>query len=215
MPITDDAEATALDAFLETGELPRHQRLARQMVARTLRLPHPRSIRELLLSEATHDDEVVSAAARTVIRLLVASGLDVASRNFLDEDMELPEFGTLGLHLLGWPECLIRAPHEDQALRVLQDLKELRTWTAGHESNVRSRAKSAATFFKTGELPAGPKLRECVLVYGEFLALQKCLGDEQDEGVMQAFDHAATATGDDQEPALRALQAIAAEGRIC
>ena len=214
MPITDDAATAALGAFLETGQLPKHQGLARQTVVRTLRLPHPRSIRELLLNEATHDDEVVSGAARTVLRLLVASGLDVASRNFLDEDMALPEFGSVGLHLLGWPECLIRSPHEDQALRVLQDLKELRAWIADHESNVRSLAKSAATFFKTGELPKEAKLRESILLYGEFLALQKCLGDEQDEGVLQAFDHAATATGDDEETSLRTLQAMAAEGRI-
>lgn len=215
MPITPAAENDAFERFRATGELPEHQTLAERTIERALHLPQHRPLRELLFHEAVHEWSVVRDAARLVLKLLVAVGQDVTSRNFLDEDMELPEYGSVGLHLLGFPECLVKPPYEDQARRLLGRLAFVRRRVpSGDERWFRSFAKMAARFFNHGELPDVGFERDVVLAYGEFLALGRNLWDEADPDVLAAFDKAARGEGEEREAAIGRLQELAVEGRV-
>lgn len=215
VPVTPDAVDAALQRFRNTGELPEHERLAERTIERALRLPRPRSVREMLFHEAVHAAEPARIAARTALRLLVAAGQDVTSRNLLDEDMELPQSGAVGLHLLGWPEVLARPPYEAQAHRLFDRLEAVRRRVATLDERWFERFASAgAAFFRTGELPRDEFLRDAVLVYGEILALGRGLGGEADAEVMAAFAQAAQPDGAERASAIEQLEALAAEGRI-
>lgn len=203
----------AVAVFRQSGELPAHDRLAEDVVHHTLRLPTPVSCREQLLREATSKVAAVREPARFVLRALIQFGFDIGSRNFLDEDMELPAFGSLGLHLMGWPEILVRPPYEEQARRVLRNHEALYRRVAGSEQWLRKVADGTRDFFGSGLLPEDTKLRDLVLGYAEFLTLHASLGGEQDDVVLSAFDVVGTAEGETRERAVEQLQALVRQGR--
>lgn len=214
-PITSAAEDAAFERFRETGDLPDHKRLAAHTIERAIQLPRHRPLRETLLQEAIHEFSVVRLAARGVLKLLVSLGQDVTSRNLLDEDMEPPEYGSVAMHLLGWPECIVRPPYEEQARRLLGRLASVRRQvTPGDERWFRRFAATAARFFTRGELTEDEFVRGAVLVYGEFLALCRNIGGQGDPAVLAAFDEAARVAGEMRDAAVERLQELAAEGRI-
>lgn len=204
----------ALSHFLETGELPIHQEAAKSVVKRTLQMPHRVSLREQLLHEATSDLEYVRKPARFVLTALVGAGQNIASRNFLDEDMDHPTCGSVGLHLLGWPEILVRPPYEDQAVRVLLAHEALRRRLAGDDYAIRNFARDARDFMNEGKLPTNARDRSAVISYTEFLALHRILGDEEDAEVLAAFERVGTAPEEERDRAIEALQGLARDGRI-
>lgn len=189
----------------------------RETAARSESDKAPRRVplRELLFDEAVYGSTVTRLAARAALRMLVTAGQEVTRRNFLDEDMELPKFGSLGLHLLGWPECLVRPPYEEQAQRVLQRLDAMRRKAPlGDEGWFQEFAAAAARFFRDGDLPEDELLCEAVLVYGEMLALARTLGGEEDPEVLEAYDEVGRAEAGERQQAIVRLQALAGEGRV-
>ena len=83
-------------------------------------VPKRNPLREQLFNEAVYGHEVIRLAARSVIKMSVAMEMDVCDPEFVDSRIELPDFGSLGLHMLGWPDCLVRSPHKKQARRLLK-----------------------------------------------------------------------------------------------
>ena len=213
-PATTSTVNRALEQFRETGELPEHQDLAKHTIEAALRLPRPKSIRTMLFHEALSDSQIVRRGARTALKLLVAIGQDIASRNLVDEDSELSKFGSVGMQLLGWPECLITPPYEDQARRVLQRLAAMQNRGNRTETWFSTLASTAAEFFRGGDLPNNDSMREAVLIYGEVLALGRQVGNQADAEVLQAFDDAAQGEGAESSAAVARLQELACAGRI-
>lgn len=215
IPITSDALDQAFAQFISTGELPEHERLAHHVLDRTLRASRHRSLREILLHEAVHQMQEIRMAARLVLQLLVGAGRDVLSRDLLDEGMELPAFGSVGLSLLGWPEILIQPPYTRQAKRVIAQLEEIREGVDDPDEEWFERfAALAVRFFKVGELPEDQFLRDAVLAYSEVLSLGRVLGGQEDVEVLEVFDEAAKSKGKAREESLDRLRELAMDGRI-
>ena len=97
-----------------------------QIEAGTLPEPRPDEIRRQLYDEAVCDEECVRLAAREALQSLATRGRDVTRPLYLDEEIGIPEYGTVGLHVLGWPECLVAPPYEKQARRLLDRFARLR-----------------------------------------------------------------------------------------
>ncbi len=177
--------------------------------------PRKKPMRIMLFHEAVHGPDLVQQAARAAIKVLVSIGRDVTDPGFFDEDMELPEFGTLGLHMLGFPGCLVAPPYEAQARRMLDRLAVVREQVDHVEEGwFEDFAECAAQFFNGGGLPDDGFMCDAVLVYGELLALGRQLGNEADPEVLAALDQAARAAGKERGIAIERVRALAAQGRI-
>ncbi len=245
MPIAPAVEKAAFERFRETGELPEHQRLAEVVIQRALRggeargVPQPldletalrrlneaaagleastprrESVRKLLFYEAVHGSGIVKLAARMVLEALVFIGGDVTAPEFLDEDMELPDFGSVGLHLLGFPEFLVMPPYEEQARRLFDRFADIRDrinhdrreWFAEFDRAVRR-------FFKQGEVPNDELMQEAVLANGEYVGLLGHAAGQGNPEAMALYNEVATTAGADRDVAIKKLQAMAAEGRL-
>ena len=89
--------------------------------------PEPRPVppREILFREAVHGQIDVKMAARRALTELVAAGADVADPTWLMRH-PVPEFGSLGMSLLGWPDKVVVAPYEAQGKRLLARIEASR-----------------------------------------------------------------------------------------
>ena len=245
MPIAPGAEEAAFERFRETGELPEHQRLAAAVVDRALQgssscrkvgpssweesirilaemakglaepEPEPQPLRRWLFDEAVYGADFVRCAARGALKILVAIGGDVTDPNFLGVDTELPDYGSVGLHVLGFPECFAKPPYEDQTQRLCDRFESLREridrddreWMDGF-------GEAAVLFLHEGELPDDELMCEAVLANGELMGVMRHCCGECDPEVMAVFDQVAQAKGADRAAAIARLQAMAAEGRL-
>jgi hypothetical protein len=179
--------------FKRSGELPEFDRLAQTVVERALAgesaadiyyresqeyyravaratgedlgVPQrePDDIRRQLFWEALRDDVMERYAARELLKVFVKIGIDPTKPLPFNDELSFPEYGSLGLHLLDWPHCLIRPPFEDRARRVVEKIEELRGQVHALP-NWRERLEEAvAEFEMTRELPEDEVLREVVL----------------------------------------------------
>ena len=165
MPLAPEVVSMAFDKFRETGELPEVQRLAAEVVKRaesgdvdgrygfnaswaeSIRIlrdavdnpdalkPQPEPLRKQLFREAVYGEGVVRMAGREAIRFLVAAGQDVTDRDFIDPSVEMPEFGSVGLYLLGFPERFVKPPFEEQAQRLFERFAVLRDRLKGFDDS--------------------------------------------------------------------------------
>ncbi len=211
MPATPQAVEAALASFQETGKLPDHKELAQRTAEEALRASQLVSIRQALLSEAVGSRPGARNVARLALRLAIRAGFDVTNRNFVDEGMEVPEFGSIGLHLLGWPEILIQPPYEAQAKRAIEKHKTLCASFGRNDFRFRKLAEACSRFSRLGELPEHESLRDAVVAFAEFLALHPILGGEEDAELLAAFDQVAAATDDEKAIALQHLQSLMAQ----
>lgn len=241
-PIPFEVLDAAFRRFRETGELPENLHLARAVVERTLLWtkpiradlyeairklkdladaaqageelpPKPPDLRRLLLLEAVSDHEFVRRIARIVIETIIGMGRDVLDPEFVPTDVPAPEYGTVGLYLLGWPEFIVKAPYEEQAKRLLQRLALLRGCVAKRDE--RWYEEAAATwvrFVRGGELPGDPLLREYVLVDCELTALTAHYCGRGQPEAITAFDRVALAEGAEREEAMAGLQDLVRAG---
>ncbi|HEX6943538.1 MAG TPA: hypothetical protein VF128_11465 [Gemmatimonadaceae bacterium] len=167
------------------------------------------SPRAQLFGEALHSSEVVRMAARSVLKYLVEVGRDVTDPEFVPSDVEMPSFGSLGMHMLGWPECIIVPPYEDQAQRVLNRLEELRGRIPRYRDFwFRDVAAAVAAFHTHGELPPDDLLRKHVVTLGEFYALMANACGRGDPARIEAFGRVATAEGEQRHAALKQLAIV-------
>lgn len=84
-----------------------------------------RRVRDYLFDEAMHRMPFIRHAARGAIRILVAIGGDVCDGEFGD-DAGIPEYGTVGMHILDMPNNLGTPPYEERAKRLFQRIDALR-----------------------------------------------------------------------------------------
>jgi hypothetical protein len=136
------------------------------------RVPLFLSLRERLFHEALSPRECVRLPAHALLRLLVVAGGDVTDPQFLDETMAPPDYGTLGLHLLGWPGRLASPPFTRRAKRLLARFAELRRRIGQAEgARFEELASAVQRFAGAGVVPKDELLRECVAAGGELVEL--------------------------------------------
>ena len=143
------------------------------------------------------------------------TGRDVTDPDFLGADTVLPDYGSVGLHVLGFPECLAKPPYEDQTQRLCDRFASLRErldqddrgWMDGF-------GEAAILFLHEGELPDDELMCEAVLANGEFMGILGHFLGHGDSEVMAAFDQVARARGEARAAAIVTVQAMAAEGRL-
>lgn len=235
-PIREDLVDAAFLRFRAAGELPEQTRLAEQVVGRALAakaapkrsydeqiahmlamieafhrgelLEPPNRARECLYREAVFGEGVVRDAARIVLRWGAEAGFDVTDEAFL-ADEDLPEFGSLGLHLMGFPKRLLKAPFEVQGRRLLARLKKVGRRRQRDDATWWNQIQDPlAQFLRGGELPADASLREIVLVAAELETLVRHAAGHDVHELMLAFDAAARCPVPERQPALARLTAL-------
>jgi hypothetical protein len=176
--------------------------------------PDRTSLRRILFREALRGEGVERQAARLALRIEVGRGGDVASRQFL-ADRDPPEHSSLGLHVLGFPECLEKPPFVEQAQRLFARQAQIRT-RLNHEDPAwfEPIAEAIRRFRRHGELPDDELALDCVLADGELLALMAHYGGVGDPEVLAAFDVAANGAKETRAAGLARLQELAREGRL-
>ena len=176
--------------------------------------PPPDAIRAHLYDEAIHESPVVHGPARLALRLLAQSGRNVTTPLYLDAEMGVPKYGTVGLHLLGFPECLAIPPYEEQAWRLLERIALMRERIPpSPEWWFRAYSGAMSGFLKDGGLPDDDLMCAVALAHGELFGLMAHYCRRGDAELLAAFEAAAQASGPQREAALRHLCALQARGR--
>lgn len=169
-----------------------------------------------LYCEAVFADGIVKAAARQALRAFASAGLDPSQPLFAGKDFEIPDWGGVGVHLLGIPQRFARPPFEQQAARLFARCDVLRDRIPqGDPKWFDHLGTAVAAFQERGDLPADQDVREAVLVDAEFRALVRHAAGEDVHAAMAALDAAATADGQHREEAFAALQAMMRRPAAC
>ena len=149
-----------------------------------------------------------------VIAAEVAYGGDVESPGFAARH-GIPMYGSIAMHIQGWPRNLVLPPYEYQAKRLLSRFDNIR----GHvpqdaPSWFEAAYKALATFRQTGELPDDDLQLELLLVEIE---MEQLFGHRHEHDVSKAMallDKVSRLDGEEGEEALRALCKMAAAGKF-
>lgn len=239
-PLPLEAVRQAFERFRETGELPEHRRLAAAVVVRARNgvdltdesgrpmglaeavqaLSHAPSrpddrVMSALYSEAVCETAIFRDAARAVLVQLAEIGFDVTEPEFAKRGIEidLPKFGTVGLHLLGFPECLAVPPYEEQAKRLFDRFAVLRTRVGSFGKQwFAELARAVEAFRLDGELPEDELLRDVVLADAELVCLIRHWMGQDVAVVMTALAEAQVDPA--REGAVARLQELVRDGRI-
>ncbi|MFN7590330.1 MAG: hypothetical protein ACK501_13325 [Planctomycetota bacterium] len=233
-PIPQRVVDEAFDAFRFEGELPDDQRLAELVCGKAgyrnvptdpdgveaviLRVvaqaaerlntdaePLP-LVRDVLFDEALYGPDPVKRWARKALRVLVCRGGDVTDPMLANEH-GLPEFGTVGMHVLGYPRRLATAPYEEQGRRLFDRYDEIRRrMNYSADEDFGPMAEAFLAFEERGELPKDELMRDYVLAEYEIEMLREHRAGRDVAGVMALLDRAATATGEEREAAVGAVQ---------
>lgn len=197
VPIAPQVVRAAFETFRKTGELPEDGRIVRSVLRRAkagydcihdprdvlarqasiraavLTKPRPEDpVMDTLYSEATSENLVVRKAARVALRALASAGLDPCEPLFAGAELDVPDWCSVGLHLIGFPEVLAKAPYEARAEHLFARHDALRARVPPDEPAWSDRLAQAVTaFHEYGELPAEELLRETVLAEAELWAL--------------------------------------------
>jgi hypothetical protein len=245
LPIPRPVEDAAYERFKQTGELPDAEKLARACIDRALNYGHSvrngmrvLDIRETLRAldrlgktperepgwqpprkqlflEAVYGWEVVRMAARIVIKALVTMGLDPEDPDFVDEDLDLPDWGGVGLHLLGFPECVVKPPYKRQAERLFRRMDELRERVDRDDAGwMEEYGEATLRFLREGELPVDALMADAALAYGEFMGLVAHFLGGGDREVMDAYDLPARGSVAARARAMETLRGMGREGRL-
>ena len=169
----------------------------------------PEDLRRSLFYEALSDEELVRFAAREAIKVLVGIGQDVAAKNFVPEDIEMPDFGTVGLHLFGFPEMLAKPPYVKQARRLFERIAELRQRIDQDDRSWFERLYEVIPRFRSeGFLPEDELMREAVLVAVELNELTRLVAGHGDAALMAELDRVALAAPEKRVDALASLRRV-------
>lgn len=223
-PLAPDAIDGHYTQFLGTGDLPDNRRIAWAVLKRALcarrsgrvsfqasRGPLAGPPREQLFREATHSCDAARIAARLVIRTLVANGEDPSDPEFVAADLDVPQFGSVGLRMLGWPDQWVAPERTAQMQRVMKQHAHLLAGEPRGDAWRRDAATAISGFLRRGELPQRDDMRQCVLTFAEMLALYvHCFGHGGDE-LLDAFEAAANASASERDVALHRLGQILAQ----
>ena len=163
-------------------------------------------VRDALFDEALYGPDRVKWWARKALRVLVCRGGDVTDPEFANEH-GLPEFGTVGMHVLGYPRRLAKAPYEEQGRRLFDRYDEIRRrMDRSPDDDFEPLAEAFLAFEERGELPAAGLLRDYVLAEVEIEMLREHRAGRDVAEVMALLDRVAMATGEEREMASAAVQ---------
>lgn len=220
-PVSEFAIHRAYERFLRKGELEDHRRLAWAVVDRALHArkaaveagvrgtPRSHVLREAALAEGPARD-----AARLLVGLLVRGGLDPTDPEFIPSDLHMPEFGSVALYALGWPDQWVRPHYAAQMERVLRQHAVVRSNHERGSMSHREAAAALAAFLKHGEVPADPVLQSFVLTVGEMFALHAHYFGRGGDDLLAAFEAAAKTHGAERDAALARLGALQARQEV-
>ena len=236
IPISTAAVRKAFEVFQRTGELPEDVRLGYEVVRwvqngapltwADASMDMARSIREhverparaedprmgSLYDEALFGSGMVKDAARGMLRGMAKVGLDPSLPQFVGQPWDPAERGNVGVSLMGFPECLAKAPYEEQAERLFARLDLLQVIAEEDRRWLEQLDYATEMFQQGGEWPSDPVALEAILVLGEIDALVRHAAGEDVSVLMAAFDAAATATGDERTVAVGRVQELARTG---
>ncbi len=208
-PIPTDEITAAFETFRTTGVLPTDQRVAqcvahrvqhaidsgveptpeiyKQIVRQAMNgtAPRPDRYRDTLIREAIWGRDEVRGVARAILRYLASNGVDLTQPVFADRTV--PEFGTVGMELLGMPQRLVAQPYEEQAATLLHRLDELRHRIPNNRNWVARLRVAIDRFWDEDELPDDDLMLECAIVVGELGALQHHLAGQDVAVLMREF----------------------------
>lgn len=230
-PIPQRVVDDAFEEFRHEGELPEDERLAALVCAKAGYHDTPTTleglqaavsrilvraaergetdaetelVRDALFDEALYGPDVVKRWARVALRVLVCRGGDVTSET-LGTEHGLPEFGAVGMHVLGHPRRLAKAPYEEQGNRLFDRYDEIRRrMDRSPDDDFEPLAEAFLAFEERGELPADGLLRDYELAEFEIEMLQEHRASRDVAEVMARLDTAAT--GEEGEAAVAAVQ---------
>ncbi len=242
VPVPSAVAQGALERFRETGEIPDDDRLARAVIHRVrlgprvaelydsgedeqaivravVSMPEPPAdeVMESLWSEAIDGPETLRGFARAALQGLVANGVDPTTRAFADLGitLQLPDYGSVGMFILGYPKSFAIPPYKRQARRLFARADKLRQRINQDDRRwFNNFGEALEAFLDFGELPEDELLLDAVLVGAEIEALRlHTLGNDVAD-CMATLDSAARATGPDWDVAIESLQRFAAESRF-
>ena len=177
--------------------------------ATRLRSLHPdkTSVREILFFEALHTEDPKRQYARLAIAVEVAYGGKVMDPRFAAHH-GFPAHGSLGMHVIGYPQKLAQPPYVDQAHRLFGRQERIRASIDHNDPDWFDPMETALlAFLNHGTLPADELLLEWVLTEAEMQALWGHKRGEDVSELMAAFDTAAKATTDQRAAAVQAAVA--------
>jgi hypothetical protein len=182
-------------------------------------VPRPRAedaATDALLDEAVNGSPVVRAAARHVLWAFAKCGFDVTTA--ILDNFEVPEFGGVGLMMLGFPQRLAKRPFAAQADRLFDRMEAVQATIPKQRRACmewRQRVDQALVLFQHGGVrPDDEEMLEVVLVTGELATLCAHWEGEKVDDLLQLFDTAARSSGPEREAAIEALAAMARAGRF-
>lgn len=174
----------------------------------TLTKPRPSAVLKNLYGEAVWGPEPVREIARKALIWHSDAGTDVASPDWL-ANRKMPRFGTVGFMLLGYPDFLAVPPYEQQAQRLFVRYGDLLEKKGPCDEHWERRFDQASlAFYRRGELPTDPLLRDVVLGGTEIDALFEHHRGGNVKELMAALDAAALASGDEREAAIKDIVAV-------
>lgn len=240
VPIPPRVVSEAFQHFRETGALPEDQTIAYLVMRRAqagydctfdkhdkfdmarsiraaveaMKRPEDKTMDELYM-EAVFGEGIVQVAARSALKMLAEIGLDPSEPLFAGRDVKLPNWGGVGIHLVGLPSMLVHPPYEEQAERLLARFDALRDRIPNDDRAWFDRAAQAiGDFMAHGRLSDDELLRDCVLADGEARLLMRSLGGDDVSEPMAVFDAMARSDGDTKAVALQQLLSMAAQGQL-
>ena len=174
----------------------------------------PPTVRGMLFDEALFEEPGMRRLARAAIALEVTHGGDVESPGFAARH-GIPMFGTVSLHIWGWPKKLVQPPYEFQAKRLLARLDNIRGRVPQDDPRwFEEQGKAIVRFRQTGELPDDDLHLDAVLVDVEMDALRAHKKGRNVAELMALLDKVQRREGAEQEEALKRVCAMAKEGRL-
>ena len=227
-PVSPSAIDDLYSRFLRTGELPSSRKTAWGVLQRSLcarrggrvsyqenNRPLAGPPREQVFREAVHEHEPGREAARLLIEILVEGGDDPSDPEFIPSDYEHPGFGSISLHILGWPDAWVKPPYEKQMERVLRQHAQLRAVAADRSDWWWQEAAGALSSFMTrGEVSSDPDLRMFALTAAEMFAIHAHYFGRGNEQLIAAFAEVAETSGKQQAEALVRLGRLQARIQV-
>ncbi|MFN3242927.1 MAG: hypothetical protein ACE37K_15610 [Planctomycetota bacterium] len=220
-PLPHQVVRAAFETFASSGRLPEDDRLAYAVVSRArqgfecvfddngmidwaasiqaaidARVPRPDPLCDELYNEAVFGDGMVRWGARYALQAFAKSGSDVTRPLFQDWDPEIPDYGSVGLHLLGFPQRLVRPPYEVEATSLLERAARLRErLPVGDQEWAVRLAEAADRWQQQGLLPDDDVLREAALIEsGMELLFDNFLGRDVGEAMRELMAASSEAT---------------------
>lgn len=171
------------------------------------RPPEP-TVRLRLFDEALCDDPFFRRAGRLAIEHLVLRDGDVCDPRF-GAGLGLPTHGSVGMHVLGYPQRLAVAPYAEQAERLFRRMDELRAQMDYTQDGWWNPVRDALlAFLGDGVMPPDGVVGEWVLALVEYDCLWRHRCGEDVAALMARLDAAARAPGKGREEGLGRVQEL-------